>query len=147
MPACGGELHGLAAGRGAKIERGPAIARSGEARGQARSDVLDPPAALVIAGEVDDAAASGDADMAGLETLAAQPLCPCRAVLAGLEAEVDRWWRGNRAPCGVDGVRSPAPQPALGYGGGQMRQFGQLRALPHRAAENRVYELAGAAVR
>ena len=68
LPAGGGELHRLAARRGAEIERRPALARPEQPRGKRGGDVLHPPAALAIAGQAGDGGAArqaGDGRAAG----------------------------------------------------------------------------------
>ena len=65
MPAGGGELHRLAARRGAQVEHALPVARAEQPRGERGGEILHPPGALVEARQVGDRAPRGEADMAG----------------------------------------------------------------------------------
>ena len=62
--AGGGELHRLAAGRGAEVEHAARAGRE-QARGKRGGEVLHPPAAFAEAGQAGDRAAVVEAAMAG----------------------------------------------------------------------------------
>ena len=65
LPACGGQLQRLAPRRGAKVEHAAALARAQQPGGQAGGQVLDPPGALFVAGQVLHRRTARQAQVAG----------------------------------------------------------------------------------
>ena len=138
VPTGGGELHRLAAGCGASVDRGPrAIAE--QPCGKRGGNVLHPPGAIVIAREV------GDRDAARQAAVTGKQLEPLRAIPTA-QRQVEQRRGRHRTAGSLNHVFAPLIGPAVSGIGRQRGRVGQCRTAPAKRAEHAVDQLARAAI-
>ena len=106
LPAGCRQLQRLATRRCAQIEHRAAITDPEQPRGQARGQILHPPAALIVAFEILHRRAAAEPDMTGHQRSTAQPLGPGGGLGGIAQGQIER---GQVAQPGRDGLRPLAP--------------------------------------